>query len=371
MKPIVRPSLVEVTAEHLRQGIREGRWQHQLPGVRPLAIEFSVSKETVRAALSLLEKERWVSCQGAGRFRQILSSPPTLQEGRGTLRVAILLRLPLERLSALSQGHMVALMHEVRMAGHQAFVASRYPRTPGKDGTTLKRLVAETQADAWIAYSASHEVLAWFASQRLPVFALGGHPKDLDIPWACSDQSEALQSAVTSLVAKGHRRIVLITSDKWLRPKTNASALVFANCLRAQGLSVTDYNLPYWDMTPEGLEQLLSSLFHTTPPTALLIQEPAWTVATLGWLLQRGLNVPEDVSLVSLQPDPALHFWRPAIAHFHWLTAPHIHHAMKWLRSLVEGSAHPGSRRVRVTFVAEGTVGVARSAFSASQRSKG
>lgn len=298
--------MVEITAASIRRCIQEGRWQGQLPGVRPLAEEFSVSKDTVRAALALLQKENLLAAGGAGRFREILGTGhPSPATGR-VLRVALLLRLPLEQLSALSQGHMLALLHEVRMAGHHAFVAPRYLKHPGKYGRLLEKLVAETQADAWVAYSASHEVLAWFAEHQIPIFALGGHPMALDIPWACSDLTRAMQDTVARLVNLGHRRIVLITSEKWLKPKTNAAALAFSECLRAHGLNVTDYNLPDWPKTRDGLEGLLHSLFQTTPPTALLILDPSWTVATLGWLLKKNISVPQQVSVISLMPDPAL-----------------------------------------------------------------
>lgn len=360
MNPIPRPSLVEATAGQLRRCIQEGRWQGWLPGVRPLAEEFMVSKETLRAALAILEKERILAPGNAGRLRQILTPGRSTPAGKQHLRVALLLRHPLQQLNALSQGHMLALLHEIRQAGHQAFVAKRHPKAPGKDGAVLRRLVEETQADAWILYSAGHEALAWFAQQKLPVFALGGHPLTLDIPWACSDLTNAIQDALADLVAHGHRRIVLITSEKWLKPTPNTAALVFAKGMQAHGLSVTDYNLPNWVESSEGLEALLKGLFSATPPTALIVFAPSWTVATLGWLLRQGLRVPEDVSLISILPDPALSFWNPPVAHFQWLTAPHIHHALKWLRTLVEGKKTPGARPVAVTYVRGGTVGLAR-----------
>ncbi len=360
MKIVRRQSLAEITADCIRDGIVQGRWKGHLPGVRPLAEEFSVSKETLRAALDLLQQEGLLSCQGAGRFRKILQAPIHSRESQNkVLRVAVLLRFPLSQLSALSQGHVLALMHEIRMVGHHSFIVPKYLKHPGRDGLALRNLVAEAKADAWVIYSASYEVLSWFAQQKLPFFALGGHPMGLPISCARSDLTSAIDDAVSNLVRLGHRRIVFITGEKWLHPKPNAAAQNFVESMHSHGLAVTDYNMPHWRMSRDGLEGLLESLFRTTPPTAFLIIEPSWTVATLGWLLKRHLRVPEDVSLIAVLPDPALKYWNPTLAHFHWATAPHIQHALKWLRCHIEGSKPPGHKKVAVTFVHGESIGPA------------
>ena len=51
-------------AEHLRDGLRAGRWGEVLPGVARLAAELDVSRDTVRSALRLLESEKGMwSCR--------------------------------------------------------------------------------------------------------------------------------------------------------------------------------------------------------------------------------------------------------------------------------------------------------------------
>ncbi len=360
MQNLRRPSLVELAAEHLRQGIAEGRWRDHLPGVRPLAAELAVSKETLRSALAVLEKSGELKCQGAGRYRKILKLRTDGLRKDGPLRVAILLRLPLEQQNAMSQSLMQKLIREIAQAGHYGFIAEKYVKQPGVDGMLLANLVEASRADAWIAYSPGYEVLAWFVSHGVPIMTIGGHPFGLTLPCARSDLTRAMSDAVDTLVSLKHRRIVLITTEKWLKPKLNGSALSFCAPMERHGLSVTDYNLPDWPKTAEGLESLLESLFQTTPPTALLILEPAWTVATLAFLLRRGLRVPEDVSIIAMLDDPVLKLWRPPLAHFRWSTTHHIHHALKWLQSLVDRSEPPGLKNFPVTFVPGGTVGLAR-----------
>ena len=67
MHPFRQRSLIEQIADHLRQGFRSGHWCGQLPGVRELVRELGVSKDTVEAALRLLEAEGSLESGGPGR----------------------------------------------------------------------------------------------------------------------------------------------------------------------------------------------------------------------------------------------------------------------------------------------------------------
>jgi hypothetical protein len=50
--------------------------------------------------------------------------------------------------------------------------------------------------------------------------------------------------------------------------------------------------LPDWEESPEGFERCLDSLFGSTPPTALILDEPFLFNAVFHYLAQRGLRVP-------------------------------------------------------------------------------
>lgn len=88
MRPIWHLSLPERVAEHLREGIREGRWSGRLPGVPHLAAELDVGRHTIRRALRLMEAEGLLGGRGSGRSREIAASLVTA--ATSPLRVAIL-----------------------------------------------------------------------------------------------------------------------------------------------------------------------------------------------------------------------------------------------------------------------------------------
>jgi len=86
MRPLRRLSVAELSAEHLRAGLRAGRWSGALPGVLRLAAELDVSHDTVRAALRILEAEGLLGARGPGRSRTVTAHGTA----RHRLRVGVL-----------------------------------------------------------------------------------------------------------------------------------------------------------------------------------------------------------------------------------------------------------------------------------------
>jgi len=54
--------------------------------------------------------------------------------------------------------------------------------------------------------------------------------------------------------------------------------------LEALGVLTGPYNLPDWDNQPGSFQRCLESLFHSTPPPALILDEPALFFATQQFL---------------------------------------------------------------------------------------
>lgn len=359
MHPVRRQSLVEQTAAHLRDGFRSGRWSGYLPGVLRLASELGVSKDTVRGALHQLEAEGSLQDSGAGKRRKIVSrrGSPSSQK---TLRVAV---LPNERLgdeNSHSQQLLLGIQHAIESAGHVCVLTNECLSRLGHKRERVARLVKATQADAWIVYAGTQDELEWFASQKKPVFALGGRHLDLPIASTRTDLSLAIENAVHTLVGHGHRRVVMICHDLARKPSPGPVAGAFLSSLKAHGLSAADYNLPDWDETAEGLEKLLEELFFATPPTALLFLEPSYCAAALAFLAQRGLQVPRDVSLISMLPDPVFALRRPPLAHFRWPLDEHIRHIALWVASIASGTEDHTQKIFPATFDPGGTIGPAK-----------
>ncbi len=356
MQPIRRLHLSEHTAQHLREGFRAGRWSGKLPGVWLLAGELGVSRDAVRAALKLLEAEGLVRHHGAGKSRHV--AKPTDRDGRRVLRVGILLPSPLEKDNAHTHELIFSVRQAIEAAGHVCFIAPRSSQQLHRRVERIRRYMADCQADAWIVYSASREVLEMVSAGALPAFALGGQAMGLPLASSRSDLAVPIRACVNCLVDHGHRSIVLIGPPKWRRPAPNASAQVFLDRLRHHGIQADmPYNLPDWEHTPAGLNALLHALFFATPPTALLVMEPECLGPVLVFLASRSLRVPDHVSVVNLLPDPMQAFYRPAIAHFQWPVQPHVKRIVQWVSALARGKADLRISTTEPVFVPAESIG--------------
>lgn len=356
MSTLRRQSLVELTSQHLREGIGEGRWGRNLPGVLKFAKELGVSKDTVRAALLCLEEDGTIRAVGPGKRRRITLKPGAT---RRALRVAILLEDSLPSNNAHSLELILSMKYAIEAAGHVCVIGEKSLKQMS-GLIQVARSVRATKAESWIVYGGRRDVLEWFAKRKIPVLAIGGRCLDLPIASAYTDVSRAMSATVEALIAHGHRRIVLLCGSVWRDPAPGRSAKSFLEALRRHDIKVSEFNLPSWKETPEGFEAMMKSLFCATPPTALVIGEPSFCVAARIFLAERGLAVPRDVSLVSILPDPAFSLHHPVIAHFEWTIPALVDRAVRWIKAAAQGKSDHETTVFHAKFRPSGTIAAAR-----------
>lgn len=349
MHPFRQRSLIEQIADHLRLGFRDGHWCGQLPGVRQLMREFSVSKDTVEAALRILEAEGSLRSLGPGRRKQIVLSRGTDGKGR-VLRVGIVLSDPLRQINLNAQQAMLGMIRRIENAGHICFSADRSMSELGNKLPRISRMLEAAKADAWVAYSAPTEVLEWLVRHSIPVIAIGGRLPEVPVASSMSEVGEAIRDSVRALSELGHRRIVTISPDSWRLPSPSKTGRSFLDAMEECGHAPTNYNLPAWEQSPAGLEKLLDSLFRLTPPTALIFVEPATYIAALAFLGLKGIRVPHDVSIICMTSGPMFSLLPLRPAHFTWPIDEHIRRVDRWVKTLAKGGTDLNQATYSATF---------------------
>ncbi len=365
VRPIHRISILDQTVEHLREGLRAGRWGGELPGVLRLAAECVVSKDTMRAALRLLEKEGLLSAGRAGGRRKVLAAGGAGPADRAraktsSLRVAILLHHPLAEESNPLHQTLRDIQRELVAAWHAVAFAPKTQTELRFAPARIAKLVAATPADAWVVTAAPRPVLEFFAAQPLPAIALGGRSLGLDIASSGVGGAPGLCTATRRLLALGHRRIVLICGRAWRQPAGGRNATAYTAELAAHGIAAGDYSLPDFEPTAAGLRALFESLFRVTPPTALILESADYAVAAFAFLAQRGLAVPRDVSLVCLYPDASLQWWDPPLARLRHEDALVVRRVVRWCRAVARGQVDREPVMVPAEFDEGGTIGPVR-----------
>ena len=130
--------------------------------------------------------------------------------------------------------------------------------------------------------------------------------------------------------------------------------------LESGGIQVGEFNVPDWEETKAGFQEILHSLFHLTPPTALILDEPFLYNAAVYFLGKRGLRVPEDVSLVCTDADLTFNWCDPSVAHIHWDYRPVVRRASRWANNISRGKVDIRQTATKSEFVSGDSIGSAK-----------
>lgn len=298
-----------------------------------------------------LTKEGLLVSQGAGRRRRI-----RLSEGRSrarTLRVLVLLYEDSDK----KRDYLVELIHRLHDVGHAATFATKTMRDLGMDLNRIVRYVSAEDADAWIVEAGPRDVLEWFSRHAIPAFALFGRSRELPLASIAPKKAEVYAEVVDRLIGMGHRRIVSLVREDRRKPIPAFVDRIFLEQLSNHGIQTGAYNLPDWEDSPEGLRSLLDSLFRHSPPTAMLLDEPALFFAARDHLARKGIFAPEHVSMVCCDYDPIFEWCRPTIAHIAWDPQPMIRRVVKWSENISRGKDDRRKSASKAWLVKGGTIG--------------
>lgn len=127
-----------------------------------------------------------------------------------------------------------------------------------------------------------------------------------------SNDREVVGSAVDHLVEMGHRRIGLIEGPQGFRSAYERRE-GFLEAIRRHGLEYRpEWHSPGLYTFDSGIDAAEHILDADVPPTAIFASNDEMAAATLHVARQRGLYVPEDLSIIGFDDSPiAAHIWPP------------------------------------------------------------
>lgn len=331
------PRSVQV-AEYIKELMRSGRWQEQLPSERSLAAEVGVSRDTIRAALALLGKEGIIQERRVSGSRVTRLSRPL---SPGGIRVGFLLLMPIGSTTYRT----LAWMDEMRRLFYrnriEVEVYDAYARKKG----FFSRLNTVSNCQFWVLIYPNHRALQWCTEQNIRAVVAGTVDEGLGLPSVDIHYRALCRHAVGRMVHFGHTHVVLILHRRqWGADARSIDG--FLEGVKLYGQGSVSATVEYHNGTPEGLCALADRLLARQPrPTAWMIAVAPHFLTVMMHLQRRGVRIPGEISLISQDAEPWQHFASPEPTRYVINTSALAKNVVRFILSGVTGKPLPATAR--------------------------
>lgn len=218
----------------------------------------------------------------------------------------------------------------------------------------LLAAIAALQPDGIILtppHSDNAQLVRFLANQNLPFARIGSKDDGAGIPISMDDEGSA-RAATRYLIARGHRRIGFIAGSPeyqlsaW-RVDGWKAAMAEAELSVAGLLSEGDFTFASGG---RAARRLLDS---ANRASAIIASNDQMALATLEVARSLGLRVPEDLSVISFDNTPLMHFTQPPLTAIDQPIAATASKAVELIISAQKGEAAPSALTVISATLAE------------------
>lgn len=311
---VSRVSLATSTRQRLREEIQMGRWGDTLPSERKLAELLQVSRPTLRVALQELEEEGLLEKLKRSRRVQL----QTVQGVKTTERSGRIVLLSPVRMEHL-QPHVLLWLSQLSdiLAGRdQLFDLEVRPACYSKKPeNALRSLVQEMPADCWLLINSTKPMQQWFSKGHVRHLVIGAAFDEVNVSSICVDQRSVCRHVIGQFVRRGHRHLAMITHHAQFAGDTEIRAAFKEFCGATQEpvrLTILEHNGERPGVS-KAVDRLLAM---RERPTALFSLGVQQTTAVFSRLLEKGIRIPEDMSLICRDDHSILDYFSPTLARY-------------------------------------------------------
>lgn len=221
----------------------------------------------------------------------------------------------------------------------------------------LREIVAKRKNVCWILLACPAPVQRWFASAGVPVFVLGSCLPGVELPSIDIDYRAVGWHAAGTIIKHGHRHIGLLQPRRPLAGDLAAyEGFLSYIATGPDRLSTTTILV---DANPEAFRAKLDRLARSRQrPTALFSNRLVYALSAMFHLLQSGLRIPNDISLVLGDSHSLIDTALPEITRYHDINLSHADRAVRIAQALLAGRHVPLKPSLFIpTFIAGSTLG--------------
>lgn len=298
-------------AVQLRGELAKGTWHGWLPSERVLSRTLQASRNTVRAALGQLKADGLIEpVRGLGnRVIGATHSTPAHDQAK---TVGVLIPEPIGRLRPLIALWIDELKDLLVEEGYRLRIheGRHYYRT--NPARALERLIGQHPHSAWVLTLSSEAMQQWFVRRGAPCLVAGSTYPEVTLPHYDLDYRAICRHGAGVLLRLGHRRLALLNRESRRAGDVDSESGFLEGVHRSPHSDATA-DIAYHRDDVESVARALRPLLdRKNPPTALVVSNSYAYLSTASLLAQRGLRVPQDISLISRDDDPFLGSLVPA-----------------------------------------------------------
>jgi len=293
-----RISLIDQTATVLRERLAQGEWSAHLPGEIELAGLLQVARNTVRAALVILEAEGLLKTTNGNRREVVLKRPC----GRKTVRRAMLIMArPVHEFPPSTAQWIAAARMRLEGQGWQFQTLVEPLAYRGSPSALLKTLTQARPGAVWVLHRSTSQMQRWFQANESRVVLAGSRHEGINLPQAETDLRAASRHAAGRFLARGHSRLAVLRPEVALAGYDECVAAFRAGAGAADVTEVRHHGRP--SDVVAALRRLLRS---SAAPTGIYVLHPEHCVTALTLLQSHGIAVPGQMSLICLEDEAYL-----------------------------------------------------------------
>jgi DNA-binding LacI/PurR family transcriptional regulator len=292
-------------AVELRAELEKGTWPGWLPSERVLSRTLQASRNTIRAALEQLKADGLIKpVRGLGN--RVVGQAKSSPDEKRTKTVGVLIPEPIGRLRPLTALWIDELKDLLIEEGYRLRIHEGRQYYQTNPARVLERLIGQHAHSAWILTLSSEAMQRWFARRRTPCLVAGSTYPDIALPHYDLDNRAICRHAAGILLRVGHRRLALLNRESWRAGDVDSERGFIEGVRRSPHRDATAVIAYHRDDVDSVARALRTLLERNNPPTALVVSNSYAYLSTASVLAQRGLRVPQDISLISRDDDPFL-----------------------------------------------------------------
>jgi len=349
-----RISLSSQIAAAIRKGIEDGVWDGSLPGERRLCELFQASRPTIHSALRALAKDGWFEIRPGSRNRLLPRGSRRARKPPGR-SVGIIVHEPFSHLgSILAQG-----LNEMRVhLAEQGFTTEVYVspvHTPRAQTRGLESFLRQSRVSCCVLVSTSRAVQRWFSEHSLPALVLGSCHPSVRLPSLDVDYRAVCRHAAGLFLHKGHRHLALVVPDFGTAGDL-ASEQSFKQAIEEHSDGARASIVRHTG-TARSIGTKLDALFKSDqPPTALLVARTPYVFTVIMYLLERGLGVPDPVSLIARDSELMFDQVEPSLARYAFKSDAYVRRLCRLMLQMLNERLSPKPILIVPKFIAGRTV---------------